>query len=530
MRWGRGCTTPPRPRRSPIAGAPEALDTFEADADEASSGAISSSNAEAHLDKVLRLLKAAGVDFAGNNNRSVVMAMLIAWAFCNRGRQPGDARYPKRALVVCPNLTIKERLAVLRPEDAGNYYDQFDIVPSALRPELSKGRVRMTNWHDFFPKSEEIRVGGVAVGRLGAETPEAFARDRLGDLWDDEPLMVLNDEGHHAYRPAPVREGDALTAEERADREEATVWVSGLDKLNAACNVAFCLDLSATPFYLHSSGYPEGSPYPWVVSDFGLVDAIESGITKIPGLPAIDNTGRPEPQFFKLWQHVTANLTAGERFTGGKPKPEVVYRKAEAALLTLAGQWQQRMVQNIAFEMAREVVRRLTDATHPGSERLRAAGRTTLLPQVLAITQRYGDADRAARDLFSVALCRAARGLQRLPCLRVGAADLRRGGGLPAGGRHPAERGQRRNAHVAAVEPLSAARQFGSGALQDREAGAGHTSQPPELRGRRYRLMGASRRHATGDRCGQRPGHLLRAKRPAGTECAVRVSWPSEGL
>ena len=282
---------------------------------------------------------------ATGSGKTVVMALLIAWAFCNRGRQPGDARYPRRVLVVCPNLTIRERLAVLRPEDAGNYFDQFDIVPSALRPELAKGRVRVTNWHDFNPKAEELRVGGVAVGRLGAETPEAFARDRLGELWDDEPLMVFNDEGHHAYRPAPVREGDALTAEERADREEATVWVSGLDKINAACGVAFCVDLSATPFYLHSSGYPEGSPFPWVVSDFGLVDAIESGITKIPRLPATDNTGRPEPQFFKLWQHVTANLAAGEKFTGGKPKPEVVYRKAQAALLTLAGQWQQRMTQ-----------------------------------------------------------------------------------------------------------------------------------------------------------------------------------------
>lgn len=84
------------------------------------------------------------------------------------------------------------------------------------------------------------------------------------------------------------------------------------------------------------------------VSDFGLVDAIESGITKIPRLPAADNTGRPEPQFFKLWQHVTANLTSGERLPGGKPKPEVVYRKAEAALLTLAGQWKQRFNQVIA--------------------------------------------------------------------------------------------------------------------------------------------------------------------------------------
>ena len=86
-----------------------------------------------------------------------------------------------------------------------------------------------------------------------------------------------------------------LTADEKADREEATVWVSGLDKINAACGIGFCVDMSATPFYIHGSGYPEGSPFPWIVSDFSLVDAIESGITKIPRLPAIDNTGRPDP-------------------------------------------------------------------------------------------------------------------------------------------------------------------------------------------------------------------------------------------
>lgn len=282
---------------------------------------------------------------ATGSGKTVVMALLLAWAFCNRGRTPADARFPRRALVVCPNLTIKERLGVLRTGDPDNYFDKFDLVPSALRPELAKGRVLVANWHLFNPQAEELRVGGVAVGRLGPETPDAFARARLQDLWDDEPLLVLNDEGHHAYRPAPVPAGDALSADERAEREEATVWVSGLDKINAACGIAFCVDLSATPFYLHGSGYPEGSPLPWIVSDFGLVDAIESGITKIPRLPAIDNTGRPEPQFFKLWQHVTANLASGERLPGGKPKPEVAFRKAEAALVTLAGQWKERLAQ-----------------------------------------------------------------------------------------------------------------------------------------------------------------------------------------
>jgi type III restriction enzyme len=132
-----------------------------------------------------------------------------------------------------------------------------------------------------------------------------------------------------------------LTAEEKADREEATVWVSGLDKINAACGIGICVDMSATPFYIHGSGYPEGSPFPWIVSDFSLVDAIESGITKIPRLPAIDNTGRPDPKYFKLWDHITHDLKAGERLDDGKPKPEMVYRKAEDALLTLAGERKQ---------------------------------------------------------------------------------------------------------------------------------------------------------------------------------------------
>ncbi len=291
----------------------------------------------------LKPIQRYGCKMATGSGKTVVMAMLIAWAFCNRGTKPGDPRYPRRALVVCPNLTIKERLNVLRPRDVDNYYDKFDIVPSSLRPELAKGKdVLVTNWHWFSPEAEEIKVGGVTVGRLGSETPEAFAKGRLGNLWDDEPLMVLNDEGHHAYRPAPVGENEKLTAQEREDREEATVWVSGLDKINAACGIGLCVDLSATPFYIHGSGYPEGSPFPWIVSDFSLVDAIESGITKIPRLPAIDNTGRPDPKYFKLWEHITRDLKAGEKLTGGKPKPEVVYRKAEDALLTLAGEWQER--------------------------------------------------------------------------------------------------------------------------------------------------------------------------------------------
>ena len=292
---------------------------------------------------------------ATGSGKTVVMGMLIAWALCNRGRVPGDTKYPRHVLAVCPNLTIKERLQVLRPDVAGNYYDAFDLVPSSLRPELNKGKVLVTNWHAFNPESENSDGGkSYRVVNKGAESAEAFARLRLGDLYDGEPIMVLNDEGHHAYRPRPLDESE-VNGEVAADREEATIWVSGLDKINSACGISVCVDLSATPFYIGGSGYVEGSPFPWIVSDFALVDAIESGITKIPRLPTSDTTGRIDPKFFKLWENIARDLKPGERQNGGKPKPEVVYRKAQDALLTLASQWKERL--------------ELIEAAAPGQER-----------------------------------------------------------------------------------------------------------------------------------------------------------------
>ncbi|MGA2624228.1 MAG: DEAD/DEAH box helicase family protein [Bacteroidota bacterium] len=290
----------------------------------------------------LQPLTRYGCKMATGSGKTIVMAMIVAWAFCNRGRS-GDERFPTAALIVCPNLTIKERLQVLRPENDDNYYSAFDLVPSQLIPEVKKGKVLITNWHLFAPESPQAEGGkSYAVVNKGEEGPDAFARRVLGDLHEHAPIMVLNDEGHHAYRPALVPNDTQLSAAEKAEREEATVWVSGLDKISAACGIKFCVDLSATPFYLQGSGYIEGSPFPWVVSDFGLVDAIESGIVKIPRLPVSDNTGRPEPKYFRLYRYIVEHLQPGEKLPGGKPKPDVIWREAEDALLTLAGQWKER--------------------------------------------------------------------------------------------------------------------------------------------------------------------------------------------
>jgi type III restriction enzyme len=263
---------------------------------------------------------------------------------------------------------VKERLQVLRPERPDNYYEQFDIVPVKYRPLLQSGKVLVTNWHRFAPESEHVENGkAYAVVNKGPEEPDTFARRVLEDLHDRLPIMVLNGEGHHCWRPAP--EPEDLTGEEKreaeAEREEARVWLDGLDRINNCtpnpakqAGISVCVDMSATPFYLHGSGYPEGRPFPWIVSDFGLVDAIESGIVKIPRLPVQDTTGRPDPKYFKLWKAINENLEPAERLPGkaGRPKPDVVYREAEGALRQIASQWKERHEQIQAAKPGQEHV------------------------------------------------------------------------------------------------------------------------------------------------------------------------------
>jgi type III restriction enzyme len=178
-------------------------------------------------------LRRLACKMATGSGKTVVMSMLIAWPFCNRGASPQNRDYPRTVLACCPNLTVRERLQVLRPEIPDNYYALFDIVPLKYRPLIQQGKVIVTNWHDFAPESEH-REGDKSypVVDKGPETPEIFASRILGDAVEHGPIMVLNDEGHHAWRPNPNTSKREL--DDTEDLEEATVWVDGLDRLNAA--------------------------------------------------------------------------------------------------------------------------------------------------------------------------------------------------------------------------------------------------------------------------------------------------------
>jgi type III restriction enzyme len=316
-------------------------------------------------DASLAPLRRIACKMATGSGKTVVMSMVVAWAFCNRGQNPATTLFPNGVLICCPNLTVKERLQVLRPERPDNYYEAFDIVPLKYRPLMQSGKVLVTNWHRFAPESEHAEGGkSYAVVNKGPETPDSFARRVLEDLYDRLPIMVMNDEGHHCWRPVAANEEDLATLD-KGEVEEARVWLDGLDRIDNCTaypvsnpGISICLDLSATPFYLKGSGYPEGRPFPWIVSDFGLVDAIESGIVKIPRLPVLDTTGRPDPKYFKLWKAINENLEPGERLTGKskRPKPEVVYREAQGALLQIASQWKERFLQMEAATPGQEHV------------------------------------------------------------------------------------------------------------------------------------------------------------------------------
>ncbi len=118
--------------------------------------------------------------------------------------------------------------------------------------------------------------------------------------------MVLNDEAHHAWRPAAGSQGQG---EREGGGREATVWIDGLERIHRDREILRCIDFSATPMYPGAVGGEKAwRPFEWVVSDFGLVDAIESGLVKVPRIPTDDDAGASVPKYRNLWEYVKKAL------------------------------------------------------------------------------------------------------------------------------------------------------------------------------------------------------------------------------
>ncbi len=292
---------------------------------------------------------------ATGSGKTVVMAMLIAWHALNKIESPQDARFGDSFLIVAPGITIRDRLRVLLPNDPDNYYRKMNVVPAELMERLNRAKVVITNYHAFLVR-EKIQAGRltkrILAGRGGAEqspfteSPDEMVRRVCREFGSKRNIVVINDESHHCYHNKPAERDDEideaqLKGEDRREAqrrdEEARVWISGLEAIKRKVGIRAIYDLSATPFFLRGSGYAEGTLFPWVVSDFSLVDAIECGIVKVPRVPVADNSMTSEmPKYRHLWPWVRDSLPKKGRKTedvaGGMPK---LPKELEAALQTL---------------------------------------------------------------------------------------------------------------------------------------------------------------------------------------------------
>jgi type III restriction enzyme len=305
-------------------------------------------------------LSRLALKLATGAGKTTVMAMLIAWQTLNAIRHSGSKQFTRAFLIVAPGLTIKDRLRVLKPNDPDSYYATRDIVPSDLRGEMLQAKVVVTNYHAFKLRERvEISAGGRALlkGRTGedldtTENEGQMIQRVMPELMGSRRILVLNDEAHHCYREKPrdtdddaSDDGDeALVGDARKEAERnndaARVWISGLEAVNRKLGVARVIDLSATPFFLAGSGYAEGTLFPWTMSDFSLMDAIECGIVKLPRVPVAENIpGAEMPVYRNLWEHIRKDMPKKGRGKGAALDPGKLPTKLVTALEALYGHY-----------------------------------------------------------------------------------------------------------------------------------------------------------------------------------------------
>jgi type III restriction enzyme len=285
--------------------------------------------------------------------KTTVMAMLIAWQTVNAVRRPGSRRFTRGFLVVTPGITIRDRLRVLQPNDPDAYYKQRELVPDDMLEDINKAKIVITNFHAFKLRDRlELSRGARSLlqGRGPAlqtlETEGQMLQRVMPELMSLKNILVLNDEAHHCYREKPGEaEEEELTADDRQEaqknKEEARIWISGLEAVNRKLGISQVLDLSATPFFLRGSGYAEGTLFPWTMSDFSLMDAIECGIVKLPRVPVSENISSVEdmPVYRNLWEHIRKEMPRKGRGKAGELDPLSLPLKLKTALEALYGHY-----------------------------------------------------------------------------------------------------------------------------------------------------------------------------------------------
>ncbi len=256
------------------------------------------------------------------SGKTILLAMILAWNILNKNAYKQDTRFSSNALIVAPSITVRNRLQVLMPDSVGNYYDQFHLVPDAMKEPLRQSIIKIINWHLLLPLDDDTKKKGVV--KKGAESDYAFVSRVLGKLSKKNNLIVINDEAHHAWRERPELKISKAELEERFEEEEITRWIEGLDRIHKVIGILNCFDVTATPFSPTGKKSDEEGLFGWIVSDFGLNDSIESGLVKTPRVVIKDDgtmTKELKSKFYHLYPHVREELQRAEETV---PLPDLV--------------------------------------------------------------------------------------------------------------------------------------------------------------------------------------------------------------
>ncbi|XHO84307.1 DEAD/DEAH box helicase family protein (plasmid) [Azospirillum sp. A29] len=286
---------------------------------------------------------------ATGSGKTTVMAMLIVWQAVNAAHKTSK-NFSRAFLIITPGITIRDRLRVLLPSESDNYYETREIVPPEMLPHIRRAEIVIANYHAFQHRetleatkiSRSLLQGNQREPIKTLETDAQMLARACGKLLSYDRVTVINDEAHHCYRHKVGGDDEGtLTGDDKkeaaANEEAARLWITGIETLDRALpnGVRAVYDLSATPFFLRGSGYPEGYLFPWVVSDFSLMDAIESGIVKLPRVPVTDNLAQTNSVVYRdLWQHIGKDLPKTAA-AAGKLSPFSLPQKLQTALNAL---------------------------------------------------------------------------------------------------------------------------------------------------------------------------------------------------
>ena len=296
----------------------------------------------AHTDVVERVIRVnrqwnegiprVALKMATGTGKTNLMAMIALWWTVSNPDGPVDF------LALTPGLTIRDRLQVLE-----NHEDEIwkSIAPRGFDRDVKRMRWTIINFQTFQHQSV-LDVGGkTATGKEKrllygpGQQPELQSwQESDADMLDrllkahrgGGPIAVINDEAHHCYSLRGVRLAESSTdGEEREDRKRAELWFGALRALRASNRLAQVFDLSATPMWLRRPASLKAETFPWTVSDFSLLDAVESGLVKVPRVPVDDQVeeegGMPvhlHPRYRNIYLHNQ------KRALGAPLAPEVV--------------------------------------------------------------------------------------------------------------------------------------------------------------------------------------------------------------